>query len=255
VPVSNEEAGMAQERSGQAIWMRPGRAAVGRPALHTRAEITVAAVAIADREGLDAVSMRRVAAELGTGAASLYRYVDTREDLLDLMTDSTGAEYRLAPPSGNWLADLVDVGQQARTIMRRHPWLARLVAAQPVLGPNGLLLLEPVLGVLDHHPAGLTAKLEAFGMLSAVTAAFVQHELAGGPAAQQRNAAYLQHALTSGDYPELTRLLAQPPPVTPAPEDAPALEDRYAGILGRILAGLLAPAPTPGLSPPRHPPA
>jgi AcrR family transcriptional regulator len=47
-----------------------------------RAEITAAAVTIAGREGLDAVSMRRVATELGTGAASLYRYVDTREDLL-----------------------------------------------------------------------------------------------------------------------------------------------------------------------------
>jgi hypothetical protein len=43
--------------------------------------------------------------ELGAGAASLYRYVETREDLLDLMTDAIGAEYELAPPSSNWLAD------------------------------------------------------------------------------------------------------------------------------------------------------
>jgi AcrR family transcriptional regulator len=67
--------------------------------------------------------MRRVAAELGTGAASLYRYVDTREDLIDLMIDSTGAEYESSPPSGDWLADLLDIGQQARGIVRHHAWL------------------------------------------------------------------------------------------------------------------------------------
>src|SRR5580693_9468734 len=109
---------MGVGRSSQSIWVRREHAAVGRPAQHSRAEITAAAVAIADADGLDAVSMRRVAAEFGTGAASLYRYVSTREDLIDLMIDSTAAEYSLAAPSGDWLADLIDVGQQARTIMR-----------------------------------------------------------------------------------------------------------------------------------------
>ena len=65
---------MAPEESRDVIWMRPEHAATGRPAQRSRAEITAAAVAIAEREGLDAVSMRRVATELGTGAASLYRY-------------------------------------------------------------------------------------------------------------------------------------------------------------------------------------
>src|SRR6516225_9042130 len=107
---------MATERSAPSIWMRPERAAVGRPAQRSRAEITAVALDIADREGLDAVSMRRVAAALGTGAASLYRYVETREELLDLMTDATGAEYELATPTGDWLADLLALGEQARAI-------------------------------------------------------------------------------------------------------------------------------------------
>jgi len=96
---------MAPERSAGSIWMRPERAGVGRPAQRSRAEITAVALDIADREGLDAVSMRRVATELGTGAASLYRYVETREELLDLMIDATGTEYDMAPPTGDWLAD------------------------------------------------------------------------------------------------------------------------------------------------------
>jgi AcrR family transcriptional regulator len=91
------------------IWLRPEQAEAGRPAERSRAQVTAAAATVADQDGLDAVTMRRVAAELGTGAASLYRYVATRDDLLDLMANSTGAEYVLAAPSGNWLADLLDM--------------------------------------------------------------------------------------------------------------------------------------------------
>jgi AcrR family transcriptional regulator len=221
------------------IWMRPERAATGRPAGHSRAEITAAAVAIADREGLDAVSMRRVAAELGTGAASLYRYIETREDLLDLMTDATGAEYVFPgsasqSPAGDWLAGLLDIGEQARAIMRRHPWLPPLVSTRSVLGPNGLVLLEQVLEILADHPASAAAKLEAFALLNATTALFVQNELAGGPDRQQRNAAYLRYALATGQHPRLAELLAAP---SAGPPQAPA---SYRDILARILTGLLS---------------
>src|ERR1700685_2450166 len=101
------------------IWMRPERSGVGRPAHWSRREITEVALRVADADGLEAVSMRRVAAELGTGAASLYRYVETREELLDLMTDATAEEYEPAPPTGDWLADLIAFGGQARTVFRR----------------------------------------------------------------------------------------------------------------------------------------
>ena len=233
--------------TGGSIWLRPPRAAAGRPPQHTRAEITAAAVAIADRDGLAAVSMRRVAADLGTGAASLYRYLDTRDDLLDLMTDATGAGYALPAPSGDWLADLTAVGQQARTIMRRHPWLPTLVITRPVLGPNGVALLEHVAEMLAAHPASVAAKLEAFAMLNTITAVFVQYELAGGSAAQQRNTAYLQHVLAAGDYPRLSQLLtpARACPARAVQPAAPAhpasTADPYPGILARVLTGLLGP--------------
>lgn len=231
------ESGPAAPPPGGIIWLRPERASAGRPPQHTRAEITAAAVAIADRDGLPAVSMRRVAADLGTGAASLYRYLDTREDLLDLMTDAAGGEYSLPPLSGDWLTDLVVTGQQARAIMRRHPWLPSLVIIRPTLGPNGLALLEHVLGVLAGHPAPLAAKLEAFAMLSTITAVFVQHELAGGSAAQRRNQAYLQHVLAAGDHPRLAQLLGS----AAADPASPAGADPYPGILARVLTGLLGP--------------
>jgi AcrR family transcriptional regulator len=259
---------MTAERSGDVIWMRPGHTGGGRPAQRSREEITAAAMAIADRDGLNAVSMRAVAAELGTGAASLYRYIESREDLLDLMTDAAGAEYRFAEPTGDWLADLIGIGQQARLIMGRHPWVATLVITRPVLGPNGLDLLERVLGVLASCPASLAAKLDAFAMLTAVTALFVQNESGSGPGTG-RSAAYLAHALQAGQHPRLAELLAadpagRNPPTGPAgaespdrstpgegtptgatPDGGPTDEgtpDRYRDIMARVLLGLLAPA-------------
>jgi len=225
----------ADSRSEASIWMRPGRNTPGRPARRSRAEITAAAISLADRDGLEGVSMRRVAAELGTGAASLYRYLDTREDLLDLMSDAVGAEYNLRPPTGEWLADLIDVGRQAREIMRRHRWLAELVPRRPTLGPRGVELLQYVLEVLEPHPASTAAKVEAFGMLMAVTAVFVQAEPSASPPSQ-RNAGYLQHALSSGEYPRLNELLAVPPA-------EPGEPDRFPEIIGRVMAGLLAAKP------------
>src|ERR1035437_5181944 len=136
------EAGMAPEGAGDVIWMRPEHAATGRPAKRSREEITAVAITVADQDGLDGVSMRRVAAELGTGAASLYRYVLTREDLLDLMTDAKGAEWGPAPPTGDWPPDLTAFGEQARVIFRRHRWLAGLTMTRPVIGPNGIALIE-----------------------------------------------------------------------------------------------------------------
>ena len=264
---------MTAERSGDVIWMRPGHTGGGRPAQRSREEITEAAMAIADRDGLNAVSMRAVAAALGTGAASLYRYIESREDLLDLMTDAAGAEYRFAEPTGNWLADLIGIGQQARLIMRRHPWLATLVIGRPVLGPNGLDLLERVLGLLTSCPASLAAKLDAFAMLTALTALFVQNESGDGPSTG-RNAAYLAHALRAGQRPRLAELLAADPAGRNAPagqagagspdqgtrgEGTPdggtqdgdtqdgdmqdgGTRDRYADIMARVLTGLLASA-------------
>ncbi len=218
------------------IWMRQERAATGRPARYSRAEITAAALAIADSEGLDAVSMRRVAADLGTGAASLYRYVETRDELLDLMTDAPAAEYELPPPGGDWTADLIAVGEQMRVVFRRHRWLAGLCITRPVIGPNGIALMEHVLTVLRAHPADAAAKLEAFAMLNGVTAAFVLQELVDAELTE-RNLGYLRHVITAGRQPRLAELMAQPPTVS---DLNPA--DRYPDLMARILTGILGPA-------------
>jgi AcrR family transcriptional regulator len=209
------------------IWMRPEKSGVGRPASRSRAEITEAAVRVADRDGLAEVSMRHVATELGTGAGSLYRYVENRDDLLDLMADHVCAEYELGEPSGDWLADLVELGLQAREIYRRHPWLAELVLTRPVVGPNGIDVTEHYLAVLAEHPASDEDKLVAWAMLSAIVAATARAETS--PADALRSARYVAHVAAQGNHPHLAALKAQPP----------ADADPLPTALERILSGLL----------------
>ncbi len=118
------------------IWLRPVRARRGpRPHL-SREEITRAALELADEEGLEAVSMRRIAAKLGAGATSLYWYVNRKEDLYELMVDELIGEIALpARPSGDWRADLREIAIQTRAVMANHDWFP-LLGIQPGLGPK-----------------------------------------------------------------------------------------------------------------------
>ncbi|BEL07369.1 TetR/AcrR family transcriptional regulator C-terminal domain-containing protein [Actinoplanes sichuanensis] len=210
------------------VWLRERRTGVGRPAERSRAEVTAAAITLADREGLPAVSMRRVAAELGTGAASLYRYVDSRDDLLDLMTDEVVAGYRLPEPGGPWLPSLLEVCRQGRELMLRHGWLPELVLTRSALGPHGTDLLEHVLAILAVHPADAGRKLEAFAVMNTLTAALALTELNAGSAARQ--GAYLEHVIAAGRHSHLTAALTGGS-LVPAP--------RFEDTISRVLVGLL----------------
>lgn len=214
------------------IWLRPERAATGRPAVHDRAEITAAAVAVADRGGIEAVSMRNIAEELGTGAASLYRYVTGRDDLLDLMVDSTAAECRLEPPTGDPVADLVEVAEGLHEVMMRHPWLPDLAVARPALGPGVVTVLDHVLEILADHPGDGRSKMEVFGLLNALVTAFARNELAA-PDQAQRAVAYLAHVAAGGQHPGITALFEGPPPAEESPRE------RRRAAMTALLSGLL----------------
>lgn len=110
------------------------------------AQIVVRAVAIADAEGLAALSMRRVATELGSGTASLYRYVTNRDELLDLMVDAVRGEKEPPALSGDWRTDLTAVARQLRAGLLRHPWLSGELTGRPTFGPNSLRRADVALG-------------------------------------------------------------------------------------------------------------
>ena len=115
----------------------------------SRAEIVSAAIAVADAEGPDAISMRRIAREVGAGAMSLYWYVASKEELLDLMLDAIEAEIEVPEPTGDWRADLGAFAHRTRAALRQHRWAVEFIGTRPPSGPNDVRNLERLLSLLD----------------------------------------------------------------------------------------------------------
>ena len=220
----------------RSIWLRPERTGRGPVPEHDRARIAAAAIALADADGLGAVSMRKIAAALGTAPASLYRYVDSRDELLELMADAVAGEPDLSrPPSGDWRADLVALAHQLRGAYRRHPWLLDLVPGRVGIGPHAVDQLEYALAALAGLDVAGAVKLEAVAMLNGIVPLAVRTELAVGDSTAAWSAAqaeFLTTVTAAGRHPHLTAALAAP--ATAASDDG--LIDR---ILPRMLAGLL----------------
>jgi AcrR family transcriptional regulator len=136
------------------LWGRTTPAARGPRPKVSAAEIVATAVKVADAEGLDAVSMRRVAQELGRSTMSLYSHVPGKAELLDLMIDAVLAEQpTVAALDGDWRAALEATAREAVAFYQRHPWVLQVAGGRSVSGPHELDGYEAVLRVLAH--AGL----------------------------------------------------------------------------------------------------
>ncbi|QMU74369.1 TetR/AcrR family transcriptional regulator [Streptacidiphilus sp. P02-A3a] len=227
------------------MWLRPERSGRGPAPGFDRDRLAAAGVALADRDGLAAVTMRAVAQALGAGPASLYRYVATREELLELMIDQAVGEIRCpAPGGGGRPDDLLALARQKRELYLRHPWLLDATATRSPLGPHALAQLEYALAALAGLPVSARTKLEALAMLDAVVAALSRTEVtqrrAGRtlPQWQQAQQEYLARALGSGRHPHLAAALDGG--TGAARESAELLFDR---LVTRVLAGLLREQP------------
>ncbi|ADH68850.1 TetR/AcrR family transcriptional regulator [Nocardiopsis dassonvillei] len=227
---------MAEEP--RTVWNRPERGTRGPAPLRDRAQITAAAIELADGGGLAAVSMRQVAERLGTGPASLYRYVSTRGDLLDLMADAVTGEIELGDPlSGDPVEDLAALAGRAKQVYLSHPWLLDL-PTEPVLGPRGMDYLECTLRALAPTSLSYTAQLETIGLVNGLVALFARTELSRrNPATDPRHAhaSHLAAAATEERHPLITTALAHRPAVE-APQDAHVLFER---MVRRVLTGLV----------------
>ena len=115
----------------------------------SREEIVSAAIAVADAEGPEAISMRRIAREVGAGVMSLYWYVASKEELLDLMLDAIEAEIEVPEPTGDWRADLGSFAHRTRAALRQHRWAVEFIGTRPPSGPNDVRNLERLLSLLD----------------------------------------------------------------------------------------------------------
>jgi AcrR family transcriptional regulator len=201
------------------IWMRPERPAAGRKPTYSRAQITEAAVRIADAEGLEAATMRRIAAEIGTGAMSLYRYVPSRDDLVELMADHLMGEIDITGiPSGDWRADLTRYANGLRAMWLRHPWVATVHRSLPSFGPNQLLLIERVMGALDAH-VSIDENLRLMAMLNSHIEGAVREEISTAEEVRRsgltesewmaRSFPRIHQLVNSGKYPIFTKIVTE----------------------------------------------
>src|ERR1700733_8252539 len=140
------------------IWLRPRPG--DRPGRLSREKISAAALSIADTEGFEAVSMRRIAARLGASTMSLYYYLHTKADLIALMDDALMAEV-LVPkaqlPRG-WREAISVIARRTRDVFARHPWAILSMQGAPP-GPNAMRHFEQCLEALEEAPIRLEGKL------------------------------------------------------------------------------------------------
>ncbi|MFI9150745.1 TetR/AcrR family transcriptional regulator [Streptomyces sp. NPDC053367] len=140
----------------------------GQPSGLDRGRITEVAVGLLDAGGLAGFSMRRLAGELNVTAMSVYWYVDTKDDLLELALDRVHGELRLPDPDGgeDWRVDLRALATEYRALLVRHPWVSPLAGRYLNIGPNALAFSRTIQRVIRR--AGLPAR----GVTGAISAVF-----------------------------------------------------------------------------------
>lgn len=218
----------------------------------SRDEIVRTAIAVADAEGPDAISMRRIARELSAGAMSLYWYVGSKEELLELMLDAIEAEIEVPEPSGDWRADLGTFAHRTRAALSRHRWAVEFIGTRPPSGPNDVRNLERLLGLLDG--TGIDDFRLIMGIFMTV-ATFVigavirdvqeirfhrEQERAEAALTQEEIQAerdrYHEWFEASGQFPRIARLMAS----GIDPDDPDTRDERFQFSLDCVLDGIAA---------------
>jgi AcrR family transcriptional regulator len=227
------------------VWDRPEPPPP--PAPLDRARIVAAAVALADDGGLDAVSLRKVAARLHAGPMRLYGHIATKGELLDLMVDHVHAEILPTGPPAGWRDALRGRAHRTRQAVLRHEWLADLLGGRPSLGPNALAVTESTLAALDGL-APLDTALRAVATVSAYVTGALRHEVAdlraeratGLPERdwQRASGPHVRRMLATGRFPALAKAVHDGVDVDAGTSFATGLE----WVLDAVAAKLDAPS-------------
>ena len=148
-----------------------------RRAQLTRDQVVATAIALADRDGIESISMRRLAQELGIEAMSLYTHVRNKEDLLDAMVDAVISmiEAGADADAAEWETSLRRMALDARGVMLLHPWAPRTLETRAVPGPAGIAYFNEVLGILRRGGFPVALAHHALHVLGSVLLGFTQH--------------------------------------------------------------------------------
>lgn len=193
------------EKVAQLIWLRDEPAS--RKPAHTRADIARAALEIADSEGFDAVSMRKVAQRLGAGTMTLYHYVRNKDELVALMSDAVMSE--LVVPEGelsdDWREALTQIANRSHDAFKAHHWVFQKMGEDGVPGPNGMRHFEQSLQAV----AGLGLEREqTFEVIGQIDDYVFGYSLREVQEAQEQERGwspavvdFFKRELATGDYP------------------------------------------------------
>lgn len=180
----------------------------------TQEEIVETALAIADAEGLEAVSMRRVANGLGVGAMTLYHHVADKRELMLLMADRVGAEL-IVPGEfpADWREALRAIAYRTRDTFIRHPWLLQSIGTRPGPTPNTLRHVEQSIGAvenLDIDPdlsSTMVLAVDDYTVGYVMRQAVIDQQRAAGTFPPDSPA--FRDLITTGDFPRLAAFLAE----------------------------------------------
>jgi AcrR family transcriptional regulator len=204
------------------VWDRPVPAKRPAPGPLTRERIVRAAVALADKRGLEGVSLRKVAAKLNVGPMRIYGYTSTKEGLLELMVDAVYGEIAEPPPIRlEWRDALRSVARRTREAAKSHTWFVDLLGGRVHLGPNALAHLEGSLAGLARNRgfADIDTALQALRIVNAYVvgairgeATELRAELQTGmneSAWQEATWPYLERVIATGRFPMIAKVVTE----------------------------------------------
>lgn len=198
------------------LWERMERPAATQRAALTPQKIAEVAVKVADAEGFAAVTMRRLATELGVAPMAAYRHVSGKDDLWALMVDRVTAEIVVPAEVTGWREVLRAYAVASRLLMLDHPWLAQLPTPHFALTPNRMAMAERQLAALERHGLDADTIMAAFRTVGAYVHGVSQSEVAlrqymeengwtSGDDARQGLAPQMTYLMETGRYPAYRR--------------------------------------------------
>ena len=216
----------------------------------TLARIVDAGIRVAQTEGVGALSMARIAKELGVGTMSLYRYVASKDELLTTMVDTGLGSPPPAAAGEDWRAGLTRWAVGVRTAYQGHPWSLRVPISGPPLGPNNVAWLDNALAAMAETPLSEQEKLSCVLLVSGfvrtdVTLALDFAEASGGAPQMPGYGQLLARLISAEDLPSLHRAIVSGSLDDP---DDPDAEFNFG--MARILDGIATLIASKGRRPP-----
>jgi AcrR family transcriptional regulator len=194
------------------VWTR-GSGGSRRPRF-SRDEIAAAAVHIADEEGFEALSMRRLAAELGAGTMTLYHYIRTKDELLTLVNDALMGELVVPAEMGipaDWRAALTLIADRTRSCLMAHPWMFD-ISDDPQIGPNALRHFDQSMQAVASLGLPLAERLDIVTVIDEYVFGHCLHERNNlhddedDGIYSEGMVRYMEDLIATGDYPQLSQI-------------------------------------------------